>query len=176
MEKWVKWKFMFQSELHYSELTSANLTRLTLLLLYRKYFGTSLCSWAMKALVFDVQALLIKMEKVSPAHLSKNRTWISSTSKNHTAHTQHTFQNQNCRDYCDRILVSTETLKLNKWKATLTTVLSEWLQSFSGTTWSDHWNFTFYARKVLLPKKQDLKYFVDFPPTEKLSEYNKSSP
>lgn len=147
------------SELHYSELTSADLSHLTLHLLYRKYFGISVCSWAMKALVFDVQALLIKMEKVSPALLITNGTWISSTSKNHTAHTQHTFQSQNCRDNSDKILASTETLKLNKWKARLTTAFPEWLQSFPGATWSDHWNFTFYARKgkVLLPT---LKYLI----------------
>lgn len=64
--------FMLQSELHYSELTSADLIHLTLHLLYRKYFGTSVCSRAMQALVFDVQTLLIKMEKVSPEHLSTN--------------------------------------------------------------------------------------------------------
>lgn len=163
---------LFQSELHYSELTSADLAHLILHLIYRKHFGTSACSWAMKALVFDVQALLIKMEKFSPAHFSKNGTWISSISKNHAAHTQYTFQNQNCRDYSGRILASTETLKLNKWKATLTTIFPEWLQPFPGAIWSDDWNFTFYARKgkVLLRKKQELKYFVDFPHTEILSD------
>lgn len=157
--------FMFQSVLHYSELTSADVTHLTLHLLYRKDFGTSACSWVMKALVFHVQELLIKMEKAPPAHLSTNGTWISSTSKNPTAHTQHAFQKQNCRDYSDKILASSETLKLNKWKATLTTAVPEWLQPFPGTIRSDLWNFTFYAikGKVLLPKNQELKYLVNFP-------------
>lgn len=143
---------MSQSELHYPELTSADLGHLTLHPPYRKYSGISVCSWAMKALVFEVCALLIKMEKVSPAHLSTNGTWISSISKSHRACTQHTFQNQNCRDYSDRILAPTETLKLNKWKTTLTTAFP------NGCTHSLEQHNQIIGISLFMPEREKFSY------------------
>jgi len=71
------------------------------------------------------------MEKVSPVHRKKNET-NTYLKKQHLekkkinlAHIQHAFQKHDRRDYADRIQDSTEILKLNKRKATLTTEFPE---------------------------------------------------